>query len=155
MTHAVIGSFITQTEVENTVNQLINSGIDPNKISIICKNRKKAELEALLIPFQSIKLLFTRGAGSMIVLGHLTEHLDRLTTQPTSGNVRTDVLDSLTSFLASIGVPERESLRYETRVRGGMVLVFVSGTEAEVNSAQQNLQNRQLGVAAGVAAIAR
>jgi hypothetical protein len=179
-TPVVIGSFITQTEAENTVNRLINSGIDPNKISIVCKNRKKAEnvnelsiwkkliredaeqglyqvdlLEGLLAPFPTVGLLFTRGAGSMIVLGHLSEHLHRLITQPTRGNVRTEVLDSLTSILASIGVPEREALRYETRVRGGMILVFVSGTEAEVNSAQQNLQNRQLSVAAGVAAIAR
>ncbi|MGJ3247300.1 MAG: hypothetical protein ACFE0I_14660 [Elainellaceae cyanobacterium] len=160
----IIETFATQFEVENSVKILEKSGFNTNQLSILGKNYKttdnihgfliwhgQAELGkdedvhfgvwigGLFSLLKGAGLLFIPGVGSVIVAGYLTSSLGQLIEETAGDDLDTNALSSLTSMLSSLGMSEKDALRYETQVRAGRYLLIVTGTQVNLERAQKIL----------------
>ncbi|HHP7245080.1 MAG TPA: general stress protein [Elainellaceae cyanobacterium] len=162
--NGIIETFTTQFEVENSVKTLERDGFNTNQLSIIGKNYKTTDnihgfliwhgqedigkdeevhfgvwIGGLFSLLKGAGLLFIPGVGSVIVAGYLTSSLGQLIEETAGDDLDTNALSSLTSILSSLGMSEKDALRYETQVRAGRYLLISTGTQANLERAQEVL----------------
>jgi outer membrane lipoprotein SlyB len=60
------------------------------------------------------------------------------------GGVGAAVAGGLVGALVGLGIPKEKALKYETEIKAGKFIVIVSGTDEEIDRAQQVLKNAEL-----------
>lgn len=77
----------------------------------------------------------------MIVAGHVAGVLAGWLEGMVVGGVGAAVAGGLVGALVGLGIPKDKALNYEIQIKAGKFLIIVSGTDEEINQAQQILQN--------------
>jgi outer membrane lipoprotein SlyB len=77
----------------------------------------------------------------VIVAGHAAGVLAGWIEGMIVGGVGAAVAGGLVGALVGLGIPKEQALKYETEIKAGKFMVIVSGTNEEMDRAQQILQN--------------
>lgn len=164
--HEVVNMFPTHFEAEAAVLTLQKSGFDMHKISIIGQDYQTTEhvrgfltwkdtakagageagywgtfFGGLFGILTGVGLLFIPGVGPVIVAGHVAGVLAGWIEGSILGGVGAAVAGGLGGALVGLGIPKEKALKYETEIKAGKFVVIVSGTDEEIERAQQILQN--------------
>ena len=164
--HEVVSIFPTHVEAEAAVLDLQKVGFDMNKISIIGRDYQTTEhvrgfltwkdtakagavgagywgsfFGGLFGILTGVGLLFIPGVGQVIIAGPIAGVLAGWIEGLIVGGVGAAVAGGLVGALVGLGIPKEKALKYETDIKAGKFMVIVSGTDEEVNQAQQILQN--------------
>ena len=162
--HQVVNIFPSHTEAELAVLKLQRAGFDMQKISIIGKDYETTEhirgfltwkdtakagageagywgtfFGGLFGILTGVGLLFIPGVGPVIVAGHVAAVLAGWLEGMIVGGMGAAVAGGLVGALVGLGIPKDQALKYETEIRAGRFVVFVSGTDEEIDRAQQIL----------------
>ncbi|MEH1934201.1 MAG: hypothetical protein V7L14_10835 [Nostoc sp.] len=86
-----------------------------------------------------VGLLFIPGVGPVIVAGHVAGVLAGWLEGMVVGGVGAAVAGGLVGALVGLGIPKEQALKYETEIKAGKFMVIVSGTDEEIDRAQQIL----------------
>jgi outer membrane lipoprotein SlyB len=158
--------FPSHVEAEAAVLELQKAGFDVQKISIIGKDYQTSEhvrgfltwkdtakagageagywgsfFGGLFGILTGVGLLFIPGVGPVIVAGHAAGVLAGWIEGMIVGGVGAAVAGGLVGALVGLGIPQEQALKYETEIKAGKFMVIVSGTDEEMDRAQQILQN--------------
>ncbi len=164
--HEAVNIFPSHVEAEAAVLELQKAGFDMQKISIIGKDYQTAEhvrgfltwkdtakagageagywgtfFGGLFGILTGVGLLFIPGVGPVIVAGHAAGVLAGWIEGMIVGGVGAAVAGGLVGALVGLGIPKEQALKYETEIKAGKFMVIVSGTNEEMERAQQILQN--------------
>jgi hypothetical protein len=164
--HEALSIFPSHVEAETAVLELQKAGFDMQKISIIGKDYETAEhvrgfltwkdtakagageagywgtfFGGLFGILTGVGLLFVPGVGPVIVAGHIAGVLAGWIEGMIVGGVGAAVAGGLVGALVGLGIPKEQALKYETEIKAGKFVVIVSGTDEEMDRAQQILQN--------------
>jgi hypothetical protein len=164
--HTVVGTFSTHVEAENAVRELQKSDFNMHKISILGKDYQTTEhvrgfltwkdtarggagqagylgafIGGLFGILTGAGILFIPGIGPVIVAGHLVGVLAGWIEGMVVGGVGAAVAGGLLGALVGLGIPKEQALKYETEVKAGKFLVIVTGTDEDLQRAQQILKN--------------
>ncbi|MBW4444874.1 MAG: hypothetical protein KME10_27535 [Plectolyngbya sp. WJT66-NPBG17] len=164
--HEVVSIFSSHVEAEAAVLELQKAGFDMQKISIIGKNYETSEhVRGFLTWKDTAKvgageagywgsffgglfgiltgagLLFIPGIGPVIIAGHAAGILAGWIEGMIVGGVGAAVAGGLVGALVGLGIPKEQALKYETEIKAGRFMVIVSGTDGEIDRAQQILRN--------------
>ncbi|MBW4430460.1 MAG: general stress protein [Pelatocladus maniniholoensis HA4357-MV3] len=164
--HEVVNIFPSHVEAEAAVLELQKAGFDMQKISIIGKDYQTVEhvrgfltwkdtakagageagywgtfFGGLFGILTGVGLLFIPGVGHVIVAGHVAGVLAGWIEGMIVGGVGATVAGGLVGALVGLGIPKEQALKYKTEIKAGKFMVIVSGTNEEMDQAQQILQN--------------
>ncbi|MBW4692699.1 MAG: DUF1269 domain-containing protein [Lyngbya sp. HA4199-MV5] len=164
--HEVVSLFPSHVEAETAVIDLQKAGFDVQKISIIGKDYQTTEhvrgfftwkdtakagageagywgsfFGGLFGILTGVGLLFVPGVGPVIVAGHVAGVLAGWIEGLIIGGVGAAVAGGLVGALVGLGIPKEKALKYETEIKAGKFVVIASGTDAEIEQAQQILKN--------------
>jgi hypothetical protein len=164
--HEVVNIFSTHVQAEAAVLELQKAGFDMNKISIIGKDYQTTEhvrgfltwkdtakvgaigasywgsfFGGLFGILTGVGLLFIPGVGQVIIAGPIVGVLAGWIEGLIVGGMEAAVAGGLVGALVGLGIPKEKALKYETDIKAGKFALIVSGTDEEVNQAQQILQN--------------
>jgi hypothetical protein len=167
--HEAMNIFPSHVEAEAAVLDLQKAGFDMQKISIIGKDYQTTEhirgfftwkdtakagageagywgsfFGGLFGILTGVGLLFIPGVGPVIVAGHITGVLAGWIEGTIVGGVGAAVAGGLVGALVGLGIPKEKALKYETEIKAGKFIVIVSGTDEEIDRAQQVLKNAEL-----------
>lgn len=98
-----------------------------------------------------VGLLFIPGVGPVIVAGHVVGVLAGWIEGMIVGGVGAAVAGGLVGALVGLGIPKEKALKYETEIKAGKFVLIVSGTDEEVEQAQQILKNANQQITEAVA----
>ena len=164
--HIVVSTFVTHVEAENAVRELQKSDFNMHKISILGKDYQTTEhvrgfltwkdtarggageagywgafIGGLFGILTGAGILFIPGIGPVIVAGHIVGVLAGWIEGMVVGGVGAAVAGGLIGALVGLGIPKEQALKYETEIKAGKFLVLVSGTDEDLQRAQQILKN--------------
>jgi hypothetical protein len=164
--HEALNMFPSHVEAEAAVLELQRAGFDMQKISIIGKDYQTSEhirgfltwkdtakagageagywgtfFGGLFGILTGVGLLFVPGVGPVIVAGHVAGVLAGWIEGMIVGGVGAAVAGGLVGALVGLGIPKEQALKYETEIKAGKFMIIVSGTNEEIDRAQQVLQN--------------
>lgn len=162
--HETVKVFPSHVEAEAAVLELQKAGFDMQKISIIGKDYQTTEhirgfltwkdtakagageagywgsfFGGLFGILTGVGLLFIPGVGPVIVAGHVAGVLAGWLEGMVVGGVGAAVAGGLVGALVGLGIPKEQALKYETEIKAGKFMVIVSGTDEEIERAQQIL----------------
>ncbi len=163
-----VGVFVSRKQAEEALNELKNSGIPMDKISIIAKDADQGETVSnveinshigsqdvntagavgdaisastwgsLLVGFGSLAL---PGIGAIIAAGSVGV---ALVSSLAGVAVSATATNNLVQALVSLGIPEERARFYSDRLQMGQYLIFLDGTGDEINQAESILKKRQI-----------
>jgi hypothetical protein len=164
--HEVVTMCPTHVEAEAAVLVLQKAGFDMYKISIIGQDYQTTEhvrgfltwkdtaksgagqagywgsfFGGLFGILSGVGLLFVPGVGPVIVGGHVVGVLASWLEGMIIGGAGAAVAGGLVGALVGLGIPREKALKYETDIKAGKFALIVSGTDDEVNQAQQILKS--------------
>ena len=164
--HEALNVFPSHVEAEAAVLKLQKAGFNMQQISIIGKDYQTTEhirgfftwkdtakagageagywgtfFGGLFGILTGVGLLFIPGVGPVIVAGHVAGVLAGWLEGMVVGGVGAAVAGGLVGALVGLGIPKEQALMYETQIKAGKFVVIVSGTDEEIDRAQQILQN--------------
>lgn len=164
--HQAVNIFPSHFEAEAAVLELQKAGFDMQKISIIGKDYQTTEhvrgfltwkdtakagageagywgtfFGGLFGILTGVGLLFIPGIGPVIIAGHVAGVLAGWIEGMVVGGVGAAVAGGLVGALLGLGIPKEQALKYETEIKAGKFMIIVSGTDKEIDQAQQILQN--------------
>ena len=163
--HQTVNIFPSHVEAEAAVLELQKAGFNMQKISIIGKDYQTTEhihgfltwkdtakagageagywgtfFGGLFGILTGVGLLFIPGIGPVIIAGHVAGVLAGWIEGMVVGGVGAAVAGGLVGALVGLGIPKDKALKYETEIKAGKFMVIVSGTDEQINQAQQILQ---------------
>jgi hypothetical protein len=166
--HEALSIFPSHVEAEAAVLELQKAGFDMQKISIIGKDYQTTEhvrgfltwkdtakvgageagywgsfFGGLFGILTGVGLLFIPGVGPVIIAGHVAGVLAGWIEGMVVGGLGAAVAGGLVGALVGLGIPKEQALRYETEIKAGKFIVIVSGTDEEIDNAQQIFKNAQ------------
>ncbi len=158
MSQTVIGVFKTQNEAEHAINSLKDLGYEPQNMSIIMKDIKKAEevgentgvhvaegaasgaatggiIGGLIGLLAGIGAITIPGLGAVLIGGPIAAALGLTGAAATtaSGAVTGALAGGLVGALVGLGVPENEAKEYEEHIRAGGILLAVATHDSRVD----------------------
>jgi predicted flap endonuclease-1-like 5' DNA nuclease len=164
--HEAVSIFPSHVEAEAAVLELQTAGFDMQKISIIGKDYETTEhvrgfltwkdtakagageagywgsfFGGLFGILTGVGLLFIPGVGPVIVAGHVAGVLAGWIEGMIVGGVGAAVAGGLVGALVGLGIPKEQALKYETEIKAGKFVVIASGTDEEIDRAQQILKS--------------
>ncbi|MBW4444826.1 MAG: general stress protein [Plectolyngbya sp. WJT66-NPBG17] len=164
--HEAVSIFPSHVEAEAAVLELQRAGFDMRKISIIGKDYQTTEHVRGFFTWKDTAkagakeagywgtffgsffgiltgagLLFVPGVGPVIVAGHVAGALAVWIEGMIVGGVGAAVAGGLVGALVGLGIPKEQALKYETEIKAGKFMVIASGTDEEIDRAQQILKN--------------
>jgi len=164
--HEVVNIFPTHVEAETAVLELQKAGFDMETISIIGKDYQTTEhIHGFLSWKDTAKsgasqagywgsffgglfgiltgagILFVPGMGPMVIAGPVVGVLAGWLEGTIIGGVGAAAAGGVIGALVGLGIPKDKALKYEVDIKAGKFMVIVSGTNDEVNLAQETLKN--------------
>jgi len=158
--NAVIAIYATHTQAEDTIKELERSGFDMKKLSIIGKGYRKEEhpvgfyttgdrmkawggigafwggLWALLF---GAAFFWIPGIGPIAAAGPMVQ----LLAGAVEGAALVGGLSALGAALASLGVPRKSILKYESELKADKYLIIAHGSAKEIEQAREIMQRHE------------
>ena len=160
-----VGVFNTRTEAEHALHELNDSGFPMNKISVIAKDNKQADIEGVDVQDKvgnkadegasagaltggvlggatgllvGLGALAIPGVGPIVLAGEIATAI----ATTVAGGAIGAAAGGLIGALVGLGIPEERAKTYNDRVSRGHYLVMVEGNEAEIARAEAVLTGR-------------
>lgn len=160
-----VGVFNTRSEAEHALHELNNSGFPMNKISVIAKDDKQADIAGVDVQDKvgnkadegagagaltggvlggatgllvGLGALAIPGVGPIVLAGEVATAL----ATTLAGSAIGAAAGGLIGALVGLGIPEEKARNYNDRVSRGHYLVMVDGSDAEIARAEAILTGR-------------
>ncbi len=172
MSQTVIGVFKTQTDAENAINSLKDLGYEPQDMSVIMKDVKKAEevgdktgvhvaegaasgaatggvIGGIVGLLAGIGAITIPGLGAVLIGGPIAAALGLTgaAATTTTGAITGALAGGLVGALVGLGIPEEEAKEYEEHIRAGGILLAVATHNARVDEVRDLMdENNAYGV---------
>jgi hypothetical protein len=160
-----VGVFNTRREAEHALHELNDSGFPMNKISVIAKDNKQADIEGVDVQDKvgnkadegastgaltggvlggatgllvGLGALAIPGVGPIVLAGEIATAI----ATTVAGGAIGAAAGGLIGALVGLGIPEERAKTYNDRVSRGHYLVMVEGNDAEIARAEAVLTGR-------------
>ncbi len=166
MAQTVIGVFKHQQDTERAIEELKDLGYDPQEMSVIMKDVRKAEeverntgvhvaegavsgaatggiIGGLVGLLAGIGAITIPGLGAVLIGGPIAAALGLTGAAATtaSGAVTGALAGGLVGALVGLGIPEEEAKEYEEHIRGGGILLAVPTHDTRIDEVRNIMDN--------------